>query len=144
MRPFLFSFFFFLVSFLGCSKSDFFGPQLLHGSCDISNEKIIFLSRLGEYPFGFLFLLVLLRVCNCFSWCFCEGSGDVVGVLTLLVGGVAQTFHDDRVVELKVQLVVEEVKGQRQGGTGRSRNGETSQRGCAMDGMKMVVKRLRT
>ena len=28
----------------------------------------------------------------------------------------------------------------RQGGTGRSRKGETSQRVCAMDGMEMVVK----
>ena len=52
----------------------------------------------------------------------CEGSGDVVGVLTLLVGGVAQAFHDDRVVELRVQLEVQ----------GRSRKGEASQRGCAM------------
>ena len=33
------------------------------------------------------------------------------GVLTLLVGGVAQAFHDDRVVELRVQLGVEEVEG---------------------------------
>ena len=41
----------------------------------------------------------------------CEGSGDVVGVLTLLVGGVAQALHDDRVVELRVQLGVEEVEG---------------------------------
>ena len=41
----------------------------------------------------------------------CEGSGDVVGVLTLLVGGVAQASHDDRVVELRVQLGVEEVEG---------------------------------
>ena len=41
----------------------------------------------------------------------CEGSGDVVGVLTLLVGGVAQAFHDDRVVELRVQLEVQEVEG---------------------------------
>ena len=40
----------------------------------------------------------------------CEGSGDVVGVLTLLVGG-AQTCHDDRVVELRVQLGVQEVEG---------------------------------
>ena len=64
----------------------------------------------------------------------CEGSGDVVGVLTLLVGGVAQAFHDDRVVELRVQLGVEEVKKKKkgQGGTGRSRKGGTSQRGCAM------------
>ena len=36
----------------------------------------------------------------------CEGGGDVVGVVTPLVGGVAQAFHDDRVVELSVQLGV--------------------------------------
>ena len=59
-------------------------------------------------------------------------GGDVVGVLTLLVGGVAQAFHDDRVVELRVQLGVQEVEGKRQGRTGRNRKGETSQRGCAM------------
>ena len=41
----------------------------------------------------------------------CERSEGVVGVLTLLVGGVAQAFHDDRVVELRVQLGVEEVEG---------------------------------
>ena len=74
----------------------------------------------------------------------CEGSGDVVGVLTLLVGGVAQAFHDDRVVELRVQLGVEEVEGKRQGGTSRSRKWETSQRGCAMESMEMVMTRLRT
>ena len=73
----------------------------------------------------------------------CEGSGDVVGVLSLL-GGVAQAFHDDRVVELRVQLGVEEVDGEGQEGTGGSRKGETSQRGCAMDGMEMVMMRLRT
>ena len=31
-------------------------------------------------------------------------------------GGVAQAFHDDRVVELKEQLVVEEVDGEGQEG----------------------------
>ena len=62
----------------------------------------------------------------------CQGSGDVVGVLTLLVGGVALAFHDDRVVELRVQLGVEEVEGKDRGRTSRSRKGETSQRGCAM------------
>ena len=41
----------------------------------------------------------------------CEGSGDVVSVLTLLVGGVAQAFHDDRFVELRIQLGVKEVEG---------------------------------
>ena len=33
-----------------------------------------------------------------------RGEGDQ-GVLTLICGGVAQTCHDDRVVELKKQLV---------------------------------------
>ena len=41
----------------------------------------------------------------------CEGGGDVVGVVTPLVGGVAQAFHDDQVVELRVQLGVQEVEG---------------------------------
>ena len=50
----------------------------------------------------------------------CEGSGDVVGVLTLLVGGVAQAFHDDRVVELRVQLGVQEAERKKHRGTGRS------------------------
>ena len=45
------------------------------------------------------------------SFAKCDGSGDVAGVLTLLVGGVAQAFHDDRVVELRVQLGVQEVEG---------------------------------
>ena len=35
----------------------------------------------------------------------------VVGVVTPLVGGVAQAFHDDQVVELRVQLGVEDVEG---------------------------------
>ena len=30
----------------------------------------------------------------------CEGSGDVVGVVTPLVGEVAQAFHDDRTQDL--------------------------------------------
>ena len=41
----------------------------------------------------------------------CEGGGDVVGVVAPLVRGVAQAFHDDRVVELRVQLAVQEVEG---------------------------------
>ena len=43
-------------------------------------------------------------------------SEGVQGVLTLNVGGVAQTCHDDRVVELMEQLVVEEVHGEGQEG----------------------------
>ena len=38
--------------------------------------------------------------------------GGVQSALTLFCGGVAQTCHDDRVVELKEQLVVEEVDGE--------------------------------
>ena len=41
----------------------------------------------------------------------CEEGGDVVGVVTSLVGGVAQAFHGDQVVELSVQLAVQEVEG---------------------------------
>ena len=33
-----------------------------------------------------------------------------MGVVTPLVGGVAQAFHDDRVVELRVQVGVQEVE----------------------------------
>ena len=43
-----------------------------------------------------------------------KGVGGVQGALTLFCGGVAQTCHDDRVVELKEQFVVEEVDGERQ------------------------------
>ena len=46
----------------------------------------------------------------------CERCEGVVGVLTLNVGGEAQTCHDDRVVELKEQLVVEEADGEGQEG----------------------------
>ena len=42
-----------------------------------------------------------------------RGEG-VQGALTLFCGGAAQTFHDDRAVELKEQLVVEEEDGDRQ------------------------------
>ena len=41
----------------------------------------------------------------------CEGGGDVVGVVTPLVRGVAQALHGDQVVELRVQLAVQEVEG---------------------------------
>ena len=50
------------------------------------------------------------RVGNCV-----RGEG-VQGVLTLICGGAAQTCHDDRVVELKEQLEVEEVDGEGQEG----------------------------
>ena len=39
-----------------------------------------------------------------------EGGVDVVGVVTAL-GEVAQAFHGDQVVELRVQLAVQEVEG---------------------------------
>ena len=46
----------------------------------------------------------------------CEGVGGVQGVLTLFCGGVAQTCHEDWVVELKQQLAVGEVEGEGQEG----------------------------
>ena len=42
-----------------------------------------------------------------------RGEG-VQGVLTLFCSGAAQTCHDDRAVELKEQLEVEEEDGDRQ------------------------------
>ena len=56
-------------------------------------------ARLGRYSCG---------ACRLPCW---EGGGDVVGVVTPFVGGVAQAFHDDQVVELRVQLGVQEVEG---------------------------------
>ena len=46
----------------------------------------------------------------------CVRSEGVQGVLTLICGGVAQTCHDDRVVELKEQLGIEEEDGEGQEG----------------------------
>ena len=46
----------------------------------------------------------------------CVRSKGVQGVLTLICGGVAKTSHDDRVVELKEQLGIEEEDGKRQEG----------------------------
>ena len=45
---------------------------------------------------------------------FCERGEGVQGVLTLFCSGAAQVCHDDRVVELKEQLEVEEEDGDRQ------------------------------
>ena len=45
---------------------------------------------------------------------FCERDEGVQGVLTLFCSGAAQACHDDRVVELKEQLEVEEEDGDRQ------------------------------
>ena len=44
----------------------------------------------------------------------CERGEGVQGVLTLFCSGTAQVCHDDRVVELKEQLEVEEEDGDRQ------------------------------
>ena len=69
-----------------------------------------------------------------FSFSFCEGGGDVVGVVTPLVGGVARAFHDDQVVELRVQLGVQEVEGKEdRGRTGGSRKGEATQGGALIE-----------
>ena len=44
----------------------------------------------------------------------CGRDEGVQGVLTLFCSGAAQVCHDDRVVELKEQLEVEEEDGNRQ------------------------------
>ena len=44
----------------------------------------------------------------------CGRGEGVQGVLTLFCSGVAQTCHDDRVVELKEQLRIEEEDGEGQ------------------------------
>ena len=63
----------------------------------------------------------------------CVRGEGVQGVLTLFCSGAAQVCHDDRVVELKEQLEVEEEDGVQTGGRGGSRKGETSQRGAPMN-----------
>ena len=68
---------------------------------------------------------------------------DVIGVVTPL-GGVAQAFHDDQVVELRVQLGVQEVEGRRQGRTGGSRRGEATQGSALMDDYGDEMTRLRS
>ena len=68
-----------------------------------------------------------------------EWEGGVQSALTLLCGGVAQTCHDDRVVELKEQLVVEEVDGERQEGKVKEEGERSSQRERAMDDMEMTM-----
>ena len=61
----------------------------------------------------------------------------VQGVLTLICGGVAQTCHDDRVVELKEQLGIEEEDGA--GKTSEGRRERSNQRERAMDDMEMTM-----
>ena len=58
--------------------------------------------------------------------------GGVQVVLTLFCSGAAQVCHDDRVVELKEQLEVEEEDGVRQEEKVEVESGEASQGECAM------------
>ena len=62
----------------------------------------------------------------------CVRSEGVQGVLTLFCSGAEHVCHDDRVVELKEQLEVEEEDGDRQEEKVAVESGEASQRGCAM------------
>ena len=57
----------------------------------------------------------------------------VQGVLTLFCSGAAQVCHDDRVVELKEQLEVEEEDGDRQEEEVEVEREKTSQRGAPMN-----------
>ena len=70
---------------------------------------------------------------------------DVVGVVTPL-GGVAQAFNGDHVVELRVQLAVQEVEGKKrgQGRTSGSRRREATQGGALMDDYGYEMTRLRS
>ena len=70
--------------------------------------------------------------------CVCVRGEGVQGVLTLICGGVAQTCHDDRVVELKEQLVVEEVDGEGQEGKGRRERSSQKERAISitLDGIR--------
>ena len=61
----------------------------------------------------------------------CEGGVEVIGVLTLLVGGVA---HDDRVVELRVQLEVHE----------KEEEGEDGERQIEVESERSELKERRT
>ena len=62
----------------------------------------------------------------------CEGGEGVQGVLTLFCSGAAQVCHDDRVVELKELLEVEEEDGDRQEEEVEEK-GEVESRECAHD-----------
>ena len=62
----------------------------------------------------------------------CVRGEGVQGVLTLFCIGAAQVCHDDRVVELKEQLEVEEEDGDRQEEKEEVESGEASQGECAM------------
>ena len=59
-------------------------------------------------------------------------SEGVQGVLTLFCSGAAQACHDDRVVELKEQLEVEEEDGDRQEEKVEEK-GEVESKRCAHD-----------
>ena len=71
------------------------------------------------------------------SWCV-SGEG-VQGVLTLICGGVAQTCHDDRVVELKEQARDRGSRRRRTGRKSKGRRERSSQRERAMDDMEMTM-----
>ena len=49
----------------------------------------------------------------------CEGDGDLVGVVTPLLGGAQVVFHGDQVVELSVLLGVHQDRGVEEDGEGQ-------------------------
>ena len=65
--------------------------------------------------------------------------GGVQSAFTLLCGGVAQTCHGDRVVELKEQLVVEEVDGEGQEGKEKEEGRDRVKENAPMDDMEMTM-----
>ena len=66
-------------------------------------------------------------------------SEGVQGVLTLFCSGGAQTCHDDRVVELKEQLGIEEVYGERKKRTSKEEGRDRVKENAPWMTMQMEV-----
>ena len=104
------------ISLIQCQSNSFFQwEQFL-----VKSQQVLFFVVLA-FAFD--------RHAKSFAFSFCEIVGGVQGAF-IFFAEVAQTCHDDRVVELKEQLVVEEVDGEWQEGKvkeeGRGRTKESA------------------
>ena len=98
----------------------------------------------SSWPFSVSLLVKFTSFLSTLRWPECGRGGDVVGVLTLLVGGVAKAFQDDRVVELGVQLGVEDVEGKDREEQVEVEREKRVKEGAPWMTMEMIVTRLRT
>ena len=95
-----------------------------HGTCfAMSSDRFFTYQHVRLFPKG------IDPLCNSFS----ERGEGVQDVLTLFCSGAAQLCHDDRVVELKEQLDVEEEDGDRQEVKAEEKR-RNRVKECAMDG----------